>query len=159
MQSQIMLLKPDNTISTKYTRNHFGSVATPVSYLWCNYCCFLVKYWFAHSFCILNMITILLSYSKNKRVFNRSLNFHSGWFMLYILRSLPKKRVSLNFQRQCSTATHGSNTESYLEWKICFSQEIIQVLKLGSSHLMTKQTEENVSETSATTLLPVPHQY
>lgn len=28
-----MLLKPDKAISTKYTKNHFGSVATPVSYL------------------------------------------------------------------------------------------------------------------------------
>lgn len=33
MQSQIMLLKPDKAISTKHTKNHFGSVATPVSYL------------------------------------------------------------------------------------------------------------------------------
>lgn len=33
MQPQIMLLKPDKAISTKYTKNHFGSVATPVSYL------------------------------------------------------------------------------------------------------------------------------
>lgn len=51
------------------------------------------------------------------------------------------------------------NTASYLKWKICFSQEIIQVLKLGSSYLITKQTEENVSETSATSLFPVPHKY
>lgn len=27
-----MLLKPDKAISRKYTKNHFGSVATPVSY-------------------------------------------------------------------------------------------------------------------------------
>lgn len=33
MQSQIMLLKPDTAISTKYTKNHFGSLAAPVSYL------------------------------------------------------------------------------------------------------------------------------
>lgn len=33
MQSQIMLLKPDKAISTKYTKNLFGSLATPLSYL------------------------------------------------------------------------------------------------------------------------------
>lgn len=31
MHSQIMLLKSDKAISTKYTKNHFGSVATPVN--------------------------------------------------------------------------------------------------------------------------------
>lgn len=51
------------------------------------------------------------------------------------------------------------DTASYLKWKICCSKEIIQVLKLGFSCLITKQTKENVSETSPMSLFPVSHKY